>query len=822
MLKSGLTPPEVYVEMWDTITRGAAWRGELVNKKKNGDLHPEMIIITAVTDAAGRPTHYIALKEDISERKRAETELRKLSRAVEQAPLSIVITDLTGSIEYVNPWFTKLTGYTFEEVRGHNPRVLKSGETPAAVYVDMWATLARGDVWRGELFNRKKNGDIYCESAVIAPIAAAGGPPTHYVAIKEDITDRKRAEAALRESEARFRDLFDLESDTILLLEADTGRILQANGAASQLYGYRIDELLQMRNVELSAEPEKTLELAQTGAQQSDAIVQVPTRLHRKRDGAVFPVDMNLRFFERNGRSLYLATIRDVTERKRAEEALHDLVKQLRTLHAVSTALQQAELSIDKVLARILPHLTSSLRSPRSAMARVRIDGHEASAGEPGEPLARFSVPIFINGREAGLVEVGYVSRPAGADGELFDARECETIESVAHTLGIGLGARESLAAVQRFNTELEGRVALRTEELAARNREMNALLLSIPDMVVRARRDGTVVYSQHAQMGELTAATPTDDRVPEQLLRPMRHVGTRALDKGGVVVEEVAAEASPGRTSRVLEMRAAPVVGEEFVVFVRDITQRKRLEAETFAMLEKERQVSEMKTRFISVTSHEFRTPMAAALGSVELLRNHLDRLSPAKRDELFDRIDGSMHRMTEMLDEILTLSRIDAGRVKQQATSIDLPPFIQSVMDEVRLADRDAHQFTFSADGGRRPFATDTNLLRHILSNLLTNAARYSASGTTVATTVRLTESRAYIEVTDCGIGIPPEDLGRIFEPFERGSNVGTIKGTGLGLNIVKRMTELLGGRVSVQSTPGVGSRFTLELPYQPPFAP
>jgi PAS domain S-box-containing protein len=236
--------------MWDTILQGRPWRGELINRKKDGSFHVEMIIITAVTDTSGRPTHYIALKEDISERKRAEAELRKLSRAVDQAPLSVVITDLSGAIEYVNPWFTKLTGYTFDEVRGKNPRVLKSGETPGSVYTEMWRTLGRGETWRGELYNRKKNGDIYCEAVVISPIAGADGVATHYVAIKEDITDRKRAEAALRESEARFRDLFDLESDTILLLEADTGKILQANRAASELYGYAVEQLLAFRRRE--------------------------------------------------------------------------------------------------------------------------------------------------------------------------------------------------------------------------------------------------------------------------------------------------------------------------------------------------------------------------------------------------------------------------------------------------------------------------------------------------------------------------------------------------------------------------------------------
>jgi PAS domain S-box-containing protein len=819
ILKSGLTPPETYEEMWGTLTQGRPWRGELINRKKDGSLHTEMIIITAVTDAAGRPTHYIALKEDISERKRAEAEVRKLSRAVEQAPLSIVITDLTGAIEYVNPWFTRLTGYTLDEARGKNPRILKSGDTPAHTYTDMWATLSRGETWRGELSNRKKNGDVYCEAAVIAPIAGADGAATHYVAIKEDITDRKRAEAALRESEARFRDLFDLESDTILLLEADSGRILQANRAASELYGHSVEALLAMRNVDLSAEPAKTIEAARAGASQPDSVVQVPTRLHRKRDGTVFPVDMNLRFFQRGGRPYYLAAIRDVTERQQAEEALHELVKQLRALHAVSTALQQPSLSLEGILRTIAPHLLSALRSPRDAVVQLGVDQATLRVGEAGEAIERFSAPVLINGRAAGALEIGYVRRPTQRPERLIDPRECETIESVAHTLGLGLGARESFVAVQKFNAELEQRVALRTDELAARNREMRALLQSIPDMVVRARRDGTVVYSQGAEdMANVLPSSP-QGALPAPLLGALTEAGAHALTEGRIAVEERELPADHGRVAAVLELRAAPVADDEFVVFIRDITRRKHLEAETVAMLERERQLSEMKTRFISVASHEFRTPMAAALGSAELLRNHLDRLPPAKRDELFDRMADAMRRMTEMLDEMLTLSRVDSGRVRPQAEPMNLVRFAQEVVDEVRLGDRDAHRFEFRVEGAEEEFVLDASILRHILSNLLTNAARYSPAGSTVVTTVQLRENGAGIEVLDHGIGIAAEDLGRIFGAFERGSNVGNIKGTGLGLNIVKRMTELLGGTVSVQSTLQVGSRFTVFIPRPPP---
>ena len=136
--------------------------------------------------------------------------------------------------------------------------------------------------------------------------------------------------------------------------------------------------------------------------------------------------------------------------------------------------------------------------------------------------------------------------------------------------------------------------------------------------------------------------------------------------------------------------------------------------------------------------------------------------------------------------------------------------------------MADREAHRFATEVPPGPVPFSTDPNLLHHIVSNLLANAARYSAAGTAVTTRLETTAEGATVTVRDRGIGIPAPDRARIFQPFERGSNVGNIKGTGLGLSIVKRMTEMLGGTIVLTSPADGGSCFTLVLPSRPPASP
>jgi len=375
--------------------------------------------------------------------------------------------------------------------------------------------------------------------------------------------------------------------------------------------------------------------------------------------------------------------------------------------------------------------------------------------------------------------------------------------------------ARESLV---RFNSELEEKVSLRTNELGAKNREIQALLHAIPDMVMRLRADGKVLHLQHAKEGNgLGAIVDADEEVrtgvTEVLHAASLSLGRKALAENVAGTKEIELEVDGNLLA--LELRATPLGGDEFVAFVRDITERKSHEIEVAAMLEKERQISEMKTRFIAVTSHEFRTPMTALMGAVEILSNHLDRLSPEKRGELFGRINSSLDRMTEMLDAVLTLNRMDVNEVEVRAEPVDPKKIVDNAAEEILVGDRSAHVIEVRSSGESESIVTDPQLLHHIVSNLLSNAVRYSPVGSVVSVQIGFGNNNVSISVKDRGIGIPAADLTRIFDPFERGSNTGTIKGTGLGLNIVKRMTETLGGKISVSSAEGEGTQFTVIFP-------
>lgn len=280
---------------------------------------------------------------DLAEYERTELKLRKFSRAVEQSPASIVITDLKANIEYVNLRFTQVTGYGFDEVIGKNPRILKTNLTPPDMYRQLWETITAGKEWRGEFVNRKKDGSLYYESAIISPIIDSNGDPLYYLAVKENITERKQAERALRESEARFRSLFEQNHDAVFILDLN-GRYLMANQRAEEMLGYTTEEITQLSIHATSAEMEKSMDVMKRLL--SGNHIPLYERFFRKKDGQIIPVEINAALVhDKNGSPLHIQSVaRNISERKRTDTLLQmrlDLLE-FAASHSIDEVMQNA------------------------------------------------------------------------------------------------------------------------------------------------------------------------------------------------------------------------------------------------------------------------------------------------------------------------------------------------------------------------------------------------------------------------------------------------------------------------------------------------
>ena len=302
-------------------------------------------------DSNGNPLRMLGTHTDITQQKRVEERLRKLSRAVEQSPTTIMITDLNANIEYVNPKFTEVTGYTFDEVKGQNPHILSSGQKTQDDYGDMWNTILRGNEWRGEFFNKKKNGEPYWESAAISPITDVNGKITHFVALKEDITEKKKILEQLSESEEEFRSIWENSVDAMRLVDKN-GVIINVNDSYCKLFGLKKEDLIgNVFNVSyVITETNTSLDGFKERFKNDTIIKKFETEIQLK-SGKVIWVELTNSFIEFEDKAtMLLSIIRDITDRKKI---IADLIE----------AKAKAE-EMNKVKTYFFANMSHELRTP--------------------------------------------------------------------------------------------------------------------------------------------------------------------------------------------------------------------------------------------------------------------------------------------------------------------------------------------------------------------------------------------------------------------------------------------------------------------------
>lgn len=310
----------------------------------------------------------------------------------------------------------------------------------------------------------------------------------------------------------------------------------------------------------------------------------------------------------------------------------------------------------------------------------------------------------------------------------------------------------------------------------------------------------------------------------------------------------------SPGKTVRIEDCRMVVKGGaichvemigtnclmvrgvEGIVLNIRDVTERRRAEEtlrrnnadleqrvaerteELHRALAHERELGQMKSSFVSLVSHEFRTPLGVIMSAAEVLQRYFDSLTPEKRARHLDMVLRSTRNLAQLIDEVLLLGRVEGGKMQFEPQLLDLEKVCRSLVDEVYSATAGTSPIRLICKPGTGVALTDETVLRHIVGNLLSNAIKYSDAGSPVDFEVERRNGDAVLTIRDHGIGIPQEDQARLFTTFTRGSNVGQRPGTGLGLVIVERCVKLHNGTMSLHSIPGLGTTVTVRLPVFP----
>ncbi len=433
--------------------------------------------------------------------------------------------------------------------------------------------------------------------------------------------------------------------------------------------------------------------------------------------------------------------------------------------------------------------------------------------------------PILVDGEVA-----GFLNLDSGTPG-FYTQQHAERLQAFAGHASIALKNARLYATVQRYAAELEHRVAERAAALQESEARYRAIVEDQTELICRFLPEGTLTFANNAycRFFQLERETLTEHNFME-FIPPADCAVVEAklstLSAQHPVASVECRVYTPQKETRWMLWTLRKIYNEsgtfvEFQAVGQDITDRYEAEEVLRKALAKEIQFSELKSRFVSMVSHEFRNPLAVILTYTDLLANYYQRLSPTQREKYFNHIRAHVKNMSEMLEDLLLISRAEAHRLDVHMEELDLAAFCRRIADEVRTTSGALRRFSFTTEGDCHVF-TDAKLWRIIVTNLLSNAAKYSSPEGSIRVHIACTEHEIELQVQDDGIGIPEADQARLFEAFHRASNVGDRPGTGLGLTLVWQCVGLLGGTVSFHSREGEGSTFIVKAPrVRPPSA-
>lgn len=405
---------------------------------------------------------------------------------------------------------------------------------------------------------------------------------------------------------------------------------------------------------------------------------------------------------------------------------------------------------------------------------------------------------------------------------------------------------------LKRAKDELENRVIERTQELRQLNEQLlkemqkrelvqqrvreseeryRHLVELSPDAIF-INSGGQFVFVNSVAVKIFGATSPSDligkpifDRVHPDYREIVQERIRQILEQGKPVEQMEQKLLSFDGTVIDVEVAAAPFIYQQqpaVQVVVRDIRSRKKAEEELRKMLEKERKLSELKSRIITTISHEYRTPLTIIISSAEFLEKYSHKITPDRMLIHLKRIQSSSKHLADLVNDVLFMGQAEADRLKFNPAPLNLEEFCREIIDEMRFNIQSIQNqagIIFLTKGRCTQACLDEKQLRQILINLLSNAIKYSPQGGTIRFNLECENGVAVLRIEDEGIGIPTEDVSQLFESFHRASNVETIPGTGLGLAIVKKCVDSHQGQITVDSVVDGGTTFTVTLPLKPP---
>lgn len=772
------------------------------------------------------------LQQEVTERQQFGAALNQreleFKALVENAPDVIARYDEQFRHIYINPAVEVATGIPFQDFIGKSFQELGMLEDVSADWNQALQMVFETNLEQEIEFQFLTPLGLKYYQARLVPLATDGFESV--LAIMRDITDFKEVELALLKSEERFRTSIDNMLDCFAIYTSvrdQSGKIVDFkneyfNTAACESH-------LVTKEMRIGKNLCEILPKVRTSGMFNEYVNLVETGIPLIKEDLIYDDSGLTKAFDLRVVKLgdgFAAAWRDITDRKQAEEALQESELRFR---------QFAE-NINDVFWMVTPDTRDIIYiSPayEQVWGRSRQVLYEDASTwiDAIHPEDRQRVRAGIKLQTQQIESLGYCEleyRIVRPDGEVRWIRDR------------GFGVRDGQGILYRFvgvakdiTDSKQAEAALQESELRFRQLAENVREVF---WVMAADRSQLIYVSQAYEeiWGRTCESLYNNPRSWLEAIHPLD------LDTVMAKCQRQAEDGfngeyrilHPNGEVRWIHDRAFGVHDQNgllyrFVGIAEDITERKMAEFEVCKALIKERELNDLKSRFVSMTSHEFRTPLTTIQSSAELLEYYYQSNDERHLRHL-SRIQTAIAHMTQMLDDILIIGEAEAGKLDFKPTPLDLVEFCRYLVEELQLSIKNQKLIVFNYEDNcirqsqnqeqqlaHAPlFLLDERLLRQILSNLLSNALKYSPIDSTVQFDLTCSNNTAIFNIEDHGIGIPQEDLSRLFEPFHRAANVGTIQGTGLGLAIVKQCVDLHRGEITVDSCAG-STTFTVKLP-------
>ena len=825
---------------------------------------------TPVFDTSGKVIGLSGYARDITTRKNALEKVRKLSVAVEQSSASIVITDLNGDIEYVNPKFLELTGYNLKEVIGQNPRLLKSGNKGVGDYKTLWKTITSGLDWHGEFCNKKADGTLFWEYATISPVKNDEGQITNFLAVKEDITELRKKETEFREMNQQFHEITENISEVFCLINETCTQMLYASPSYEKIWGRKIDlsEVLpatvfhSVHEADVVFLTQKIASCKKSEDFEAEFRIVRPDKEIRWIHAKIYPVKNNEHVIVRHSGILI-----DITTQKITEEILRKSEEKYRLITEsssdviwvynlnqnkysfISSAIQSLRgISVDEAMNE---KLTDGISDCTRAVIQNLITNNAQKLFESKNKENIYSIDevqqihkdghfiwveisTMLQYNQNGESELVGVSRDISKRKET--EAELENLNKIQDTL-----VQMSLDYINMDVADIKTNILNSLRDLSKSLDAERAMIFTYDwdrqicncsyewydEHFAELQQDLTDVPLEqmtewvekhvHGEIFEIadvnnffgkTRTVLLQHQVKSMIAIPFMHQNNCI---GFISFDSIV----NGHLYREKEKSLLKVFGQLYI----NLIQRKQLEINLIQEKEKAQSANKAKSEFLANMSHELRTPLNGVIGFSELLsQTNMTEF----QQNYTNAINTSAKSLLGVINDILDFSKIEANRLDLENVKIDSYKLFEQVIEVISpLAEKKHLELLLDISTEMPRFIySDPIRLSQVLTNLLSNAVKFTSKGEielkVSCEKLKTNTVRLSFSVRDTGIGITENQRLKLFKAFSQADSSTTRKfgGTGLGLIISDLIVRKMGGKIELDSEFMMGTRFYFDI--------